>query len=343
MENASIGGQILTQMVVTLREYFINTYTTLADEFYITASLMVTLYIVFMGYRMIKGEIGDSLKEFLIAFIVIPLCFGIFFNISIFETIIYQPIISTMLGLMGIAMGADAFSFSLVFKPIDNSFAEIFAAVENVMNQMARFDIGQKILVSLVSIGLSLTFGLLYLIFVVLIAGALFAVHVLIVLGPIFGTLAAFKKTRGHFTQWLKTILNYALIPVFTAIIMGITLQFLNVAIQDIGNIDIDRDGIFTKAVGGAFIVGFLSIYIHLKAPELANAITGGQASGVGNFFGGMAAVAGGGVAAAGMLGGNKIVNASKTAAGAGMKNLVENGAIGMVQNGYSRLRGFMN
>lgn len=341
MDDSSIGGEILTEMLRTLHRYFIETYMVIADSFYVTASLIVTLYVVFMGYRMVKGQIGESLQEFLIALLVVPFCFSIFFHISVFEEWVYQPLLSTMLGLMGVGLGSDSFSFTMVFEPIDESFKEIFKAVDQVLDQMDAWSLGQKFKVGAVSIALSVVYGLLYLIFIVLIVGALFAVHVLIILGPIFGTLAAFKQTRSHFVQWLKTIINYALIPVFTAIIMGITLTFLNGAIADISAIDVAADGVFTKAVAGALLIGLLSIYLHLKAPELANAITGGQASGVGNFLGGMAAVAGGGIAAAGVLGGNRLMAAGRTYGAAGVKNLVENGAVGVTKNAYSRLRGF--
>lgn len=341
MENQSIGGYLLQGMLETLRTYFIETYTVIADSFYITGSLIVTLYIVFMGYRMVKGQISESLTEFFISLIVVPICFSIFFHVSVFEKWIYQPILATMMGLMSIGLGGENFTIQTLFVPIDASFSKIFGAVDSIMDQMGRWSLGQKIKVSVVSFILGALYGVLYLIFLVLIVGALFAVHVLVVLGPIFGTLAAFKQTRSHFTQWLKTIINYALIPVFTAIIMGITLTFLDLAIADMAAINVSEDGIFTKSIGSAMAIGFLSIYLHLKAPELANAITGGQASGVGNFFGGMAAVAGGGIAAAGMLGGNKLMGAAKTYGAAGMKNVIENGVVGVTKNAYSRMRGF--
>lgn len=219
MDDQSIGGYLLQGMLETLRAYFIDTYSVIADSFYVTGTLIVTIYIVFMGYRMIKGQIGESLTEFLISLLIVPFCFAIFFNVSVFEKWIYQPILSTMMGLMSIGLGGENFTIKTLFIPIDESFSKIFAAVDSIMDQMGRWSLGQKIKVSLVSALLGGVYGILYLVFLVLIVGALFAVHVLVVLGPIFGALAAFKQTRSHFAQWLKTIINYALIPVFTAII----------------------------------------------------------------------------------------------------------------------------
>lgn len=336
----SIGSTMISVMLKTLHSFFIDTYMALAGSFYTTATLGVMLFLVFMGYRALKGKVGESLQEFITLCVSIPLVFGIFFHPSIFQEWIYQPLMSTMFGLMGLAMGNDTFTLSAMFKPVDGAFASIFEAVSKLTSQMDSWDLGLKLQVYTVCLILGVVFAVLYAYFTVLIIMSLFSIHVMIIFGPIFGFLAAFKQTRPYFFTWLKTTVSYALVPVFTAVVMGITLKFLHVATTDILSIDVLEDGVFTVAIGGALFVGVMSIALHRKAPEYASAITGAQISGADGFFGGAAMVAGGGAAAAGALGGNALSKKLGGLRDAGISKMGEMGKAG-VHNAYSKLRGF--
>lgn len=340
--NDSIGGFILVTMLEKLNEFLAATYNAMSGSFYKTAVIIVTLYVVVMGYLALKGKVGESLMQVAILILSVPICFGIFFHLPVFKEWIMQPILSTMLGLMGIAMDTNHFSFSMIFQSVDNTFSGIFNAVDNITNQMDTWDVGLKAKVFFVSALLGLVFGALYAVFTVLILTSIFSMYVMFVLAPIFGTLAAFRPTRSYFFAWLKTNLTYALVPVFTAIVMGITIYFINAAVDDISNINIVEDGIFTKAVGGALLVGLLSIFLHLKAPEYAAAITGAQISGIGGFFGAVGGIAAAGAMGAGALGGNKLMSMGKQGMGALGANVMENGLIGMGQRAYSKMRGFI-
>ena len=69
----------------------------------------------------------------------------------------------------------------------------------------------------------------------------------------------------------LKTTLNYFLIPIMSAIVMSITLLFLDNSISSLEliqeNIDLSQE-VFTTVLGMALFVGILSIGLHWKAPE---------------------------------------------------------------------------
>lgn len=336
----SIGQFAIATMLETLNAFFIDTYTALAGSFHTTATLGVTLFLVFMGYRASAGKVGESLQEFITLCVSVPLAFGIFFHPGIFQEWIYQPIMSAMFGLMGLAMGNDTFTLSAMFKPVDGAFASIFEAVSKLTGQMDSWDLGLKLQVYTVSLILGVVFAVLYAYFTVLIIMSLFSIHVMIIFGPIFGFLAAFKQTRSYFFTWLKTIISYALVPVFTAVVMGITLKFLNLATTDILDINVIEDGVFTVAIGGALFVGVMSIALHRKASEYASALTGAQISGADGFFGGAAMVAGGGMAAASALGGNSLSKKLGGLRDSGLSKMGEMGKTGM-HNAYSKLRGF--
>ena len=332
----SIGGDFIAGMIVTMNEYLLGTYVDLADNLYPLATLAVALYIVYMGYRFLNGRIGESLPEFLAALIIIPLVVTFFFNVGLFMDWIHAPVINTMLGLMELMLPADSalageINFLRIFQPIDKVFAELFAAVDQVTSQASKWSLGLRAKVFIVATLLALIYGILYIIFAVLLILSIFSIYVLLVIGPIYGLLAGFRQTRSYFFVWLKGIITYALIPVFTAAIMGITLKFLVDATSDIQAIDLVNEGLFTQPVGSAMFIGVLSIVLHFKSPEFASLVTGGQVSGVGGgFFGTMAGVGAAGAAATFRLTGTRKLTAS---AGKGISDLSK--------RAYSKLRGF--
>lgn len=336
----SIGGFILVTMLEKLNEFLTATFAAMSGAFYNTAVVLVTLYVVIMGYLALKGKVGESLIQVVMLVVTVPICFYVFFHLPAFKEWIMQPLISTMLGLMGIAMDTNNFSFGTIFQSVDETFSNIFSAVDDITNQMDTWDVGLKVKVFCVSALIGLVFGALYAVFTVLILTSIFSLYVMFVLAPIFGTLAAFKPTRNYFFSWLKVNLTYALVPVFTAIVMGITIYFINAAVDDITNINVVEDGIFTKAVGGALLVGLLSIFLHMKAPEYASAITGAQISGIGGFFGAVAGIAAAGAGVAGFLGGKDLMKGAGKAKGKAYEWAGKKMKSG-ISNQWRKMRGF--
>jgi type IV secretory pathway VirB6-like protein len=337
----SVGGSILVLMMTTLHEYFIETYVTIIDSFKPLTYFILGLFIVYTGYRFFKGKIQETALEFSFTCLAVVIVFGIFLDATLFEEWIYEPILSMMTGLMGLVMGNDSFSFASLFKPIDGAFGSIFKAIGKLTSQMDSWDLGLKAQVFIISTLMGLTFAVLYAYFTVLIIVSIFSFHVMVIFGPIFGCLAAFKQTRPFFVAWFKTLITYALVPVFTAVVMGITLKFLNVAISDILKIDVVKDGVFTIAIGSALFVGVLSIALHRKAPEFASSLMGTQVSGADGFMGAAAAVTGGGLMAAGAMGGNAAMDKLGGGAKDAAKYIGQNGLIGAGVNAYSAMRGF--
>lgn len=337
----SPGGILLMTVLDTLFNYFIKTFAAVSDSFQETGAILLTLYIVFMGYRFARGQVSETMQEFFAALIIVPICFGIFLNPGLFEEWVYYPIRDTIFSLMALVMGESTFTVKTLYGPVDGAFSQIFSAIDTVTNKAETgWNLGLKIKVFFVTGLLGLVFGALYALFTVLIIMAIFAFHVLIVLAPIFGVFAAIKPTRSYFFAWFKALITYALIPVFTAIVMGITLVFLKAAVTDISNIDVIEQGIFTMAIAGALLIGVMSITLHLKAPEFASAITGGQVSGVGGFFGTVASVGFGAAQISRHTGLTNMVSNSARGAGNQMGKMGRTGWEGVV-NGYSKMRGF--
>jgi len=63
------------------------------------------------------------------------------------------------------------------------------------------------------------------------------ALAVLLGLAPLFFMLLLFQSTRDFFSSYLRQVVNFALVPVFTAAILSLTLQIINDAIVRLQNV----------------------------------------------------------------------------------------------------------
>jgi len=290
----SIGGNIFYTAFAQLQAFLTKFYGILSGEWQTMATLLVTLFVSIIGYRLIMGKYGEATKQMLGIVIAVPVVYAIAFSSTLFTDWFISPIFDTMFSLISLFLDTGGSDIKTAFANLDDIFGKIFVAVDQASKGVSGWDMMQQAKLFVVQLVLGLTFGALYVIFFVLLIMGIFALHVFFVIGSIPIFLAAFPDTRHIFWAWLKAVLNYALIPVFTAIVMSITLFFLDSAITSVSEINISEDGVFTPEIGQAIFIGIMSITFHLKAPEFAAALTGGQASGMSGFFGTVGSIGGG-------------------------------------------------
>lgn len=345
--DVSIGGWMFSNILDALQDGFISLFNGLADNFGGLALIITTLYVVLIGFSAVQGKFGEASKSMMFTVFLVPICYGLAFDIDMFFSFIYNPIVDTMFSMMQLFFTsispsdvAGNGSITSIYVPVEDAFGRLFTTIDTLTTENTGWGFGD-IKISIAAVLLTLVYGGLYVLFSVLLIMAIFSLHIMIVIAPITVFFAAFKPTRGIFTAWLKAVLTYALVPIFTVIVMAYTLQFLNLAIQDLAAMDVDNDGVFNGAMASALFIGILSFSLHWKAPEFASAITGAQVSGVGAFFGAAAAVGAAGIGASKAIssssGGQKL---SEGIRGAG-SNILQNGLVGSAQNAYSKMRGF--
>lgn len=338
----SFGYTIFDSIFSVLSNFFTTFYTLQVQGFRNTAFLIVIFYVVIVGYNLIRGNFGEKSKTATLTIFLVPLFYGIAFNTSMYIEWVYNPIINTMFSLSSfyISSGEDSSGMVSVFDNLDKVFGKLMLAIDTMSNKPVEgWGMGSTVKVFFIALALGLVFGALYAVFVTLMIWGFFAIHIMLLVGifPLF--FAAFKETRHIFFAWLKAVIAYMLIPVFTAIIMSLTMFFVATAIDDIASID-PNQGVFTASVGGALLVGVLSIFFHMKAPEFANALTGGQSSGISGLAGSVGAIGMGGAMLAqksGMTGG--MSGAGKWAAGAA-GNKLDKMTGGKVSSAYRSLKG---
>jgi type IV secretion system protein VirB6 len=101
------------------------------------------------------------------------------------------------------------------------------------------------------------------------------AVALLLALGPAFILLLIFNNTRGLFEGWLRTLLNYAVIPAFVYTLLAFLLAL---AERPLANLE-QNSGITQSLLDGVApfaLVTFISILLLMQVMNMAASITGG-------------------------------------------------------------------
>ncbi|OCL81903.1 type IV secretion system protein [Arcobacter porcinus] len=271
------------KMMTTFNLFMDSKYQAFIDTFRPLAIVILTLYIMIVSVLLLTGKTEKS-KEIFITVLLSSFISTIVFSYGVYKEWILDTILYQSFKIQGFFLTNDGSLPSQVFMGIDKTFELFFGKMNELWSKTSIFR-ADGTLTMIVIIVLSLIFGILYLVYAVLVIFSTFAIFVFFVIGGIPLYFAIMPQTRFIFWAWLRAVLNYALIPIFAAIVMGISIKFLNAAIDDLFAMDINKNGVLNAAVGNAMFIGCLAIFFHLKAPEFAAALTGGQPSGIGGFF----------------------------------------------------------
>lgn len=328
-------GQILT----TLNAFMDNKYQPLIDSFQPLAITILTIYIMWTAYSIMFGNSKKPLELTMTVAVSIVITF-IVFSYATYKEYIMDTILYLSFRLQGYFLTIDGSGLpSQTFTNLENTFTILFSKLEELEDGMGLWSV-TGIQLMLCVYGLKIIFSILYLVFAILVIFSTFAIFVFFVIGGIPLFLAIVPSTRFVFWSWLRAVLNYTLIPIFTSIVMAISLKFLGAVVDDLVAMDIEKNGIFNMAVANAYFIGCLAIFFHLKAPEFAAALTGGQPSGIGGFFAGAigAGATAFGVAKVGKAVGMPLGKAGVTAGVRGVNAYLD--ATGEASKNFSAMRG---
>lgn len=273
----------LNHMLTILNAFMDEKYQPFVDAFRPLAIGILTMAFIIGGILIITNK-AEKPKELMFVGLMAALISGVVFSYSLYKEWMIDPIIGVSFRLQGYFLAGVLGTPTQVFNEMDTSFFVLFHTFEQLADNAGFFS-ADKWNIALVTLGLRIVYGVLYMVFSVLIIFSVFALYVFFVIGGIPLFFAILPQTRFIFWAWLRAVANYALIPVFTSIVMGISLYFVNAAAADLAGMNLEDNGIYNYTVATAYFVGCLAIFFHLKAPEFSAALTGGQPSGVGGFF----------------------------------------------------------
>lgn len=310
----SFGYQLFISFYNKLNVYLTAVFSSLIDSFGGFAVAFVTLYIVLAFIDlMFTNKIIQSWEqavEFSMSIIIsIALLGAMEDDFRVYKEWIVDPVVNTTTDLAtffintvnnnGFATGGGIKS---LFMNLDSLSDKLFEFIMNynppgsfLKNAWGYMQAGFLV------VSLFAAYAGAYVVFLALLILGYFSLYVLLLVGGICIFFAPFKKTRFIFISWIRAIVNYALVIVFTSIIMSICYFGLNQEITDLIKLE-GSNALFTTQYLSALCWSLLTFGVLLKGPDFAAALSGGQAGSTSGIAAGMGMVAsaGAGVATAG-------------------------------------------
>jgi len=101
------------------------------------------------------------------------------------------------------------------------------------------------------------------------------SVAILLAVGPLFILLLIFANTKSLFEGWLRTLLNYAIIPIFVYLLLALLLTLAEAPLVLMEN-NSGSNGDFITSIGAFFFICFVSLLLLAQIMNMAGSITGG-------------------------------------------------------------------
>ncbi len=101
------------------------------------------------------------------------------------------------------------------------------------------------------------------------------AVALLLAVGPIFILLLIFTNTKNLFEGWLRTLLNYAIIPIFVYALLALILALAEAPLKYME----DHTGVYDQlitVIGPFLLISVISILLLSQILNISASITGG-------------------------------------------------------------------
>ncbi|MCP3943013.1 MAG: type IV secretion system protein, partial [Desulfobacteraceae bacterium] len=213
-----------------LNVFLATTYDSLMKHFTGFAIIFTVGYMLFVGYMIMMGKFSKgNMISAGISLVILPAITFLFVKGDYLIWVV-NPIVNTTTALscyfIGLAQGSWTTSgegLQGLFYNLDNMCYKIFDLVVKMdppggfMSKTWLFF--QAIVAAII---LFASYVAAYVAFLVQILLGFFCMYVFLVVGGICIFFAAFKQTRHIFFAWLKGLINYSLLIIFSSLIMTI-------------------------------------------------------------------------------------------------------------------------
>ena len=101
------------------------------------------------------------------------------------------------------------------------------------------------------------------------------AVAILLAVGPIFVLLLIFVNTKSLFEGWLRTLLNYAIVPIFVYALLALILMLIEQPLRILEE-NSDTESELLSYIGPFLLTAIVSMLLLSQILNMAASITGG-------------------------------------------------------------------
>ena len=256
-----------------------GSFGSLTDAIHILWRLMFVVFIAVYGYKVIiSGRF--SFTDMIVHCVKIIVLLIIATQWDTFFLIAYNMATNLPSDMAGQVLQGATNTLNSGAQPIDqatansglsNFFDRGMAIVQKILEGAGFMDVGiwlYALAVFMGTVGFAGYAGMLIVL-------SKIAVALLLALGPVFILLLIFSNTRGLFEGWLRTLLNYAVIPAFVYTLLAFLLSLAERPLQNLEQ----NSGITQSLLDGVApyaLVTFISVLLLMQVMNMAASITGG-------------------------------------------------------------------
>lgn len=238
-----------------------------------------TIYVVVMGFAIMRGETNETLQSFLWRLFRMALIASIALSVGMYQDIV----ITASDGIVGALLHSMS-GFESVGALVDN-IAEPFATLgqqiwsKAVVGFWPHFGLiaaaGAVAIAELLVVSVGLGFYLM----------AKVALALLLAMGPVYILCAMWPSTEKYTESWIGQVLNYVILKVLIGVCI---LMLTDFASSFAAHIQVNADAVNVIKGTSALLIccGALTI-VMFNLPQLASALAGGASiSGIGRTIG---------------------------------------------------------
>ena len=211
---------------------------TQGSTFQLALTLVLTLYVAFLGYRLLLAPSGARLSDAPVAALKIGAVLALVTNWSTFQTLVFDLTTKAPLQIAGLlSQPIRREGSSLIRDPVVglqiaydqlSESASAYARLAGGGPALHAYDSGAAAAAQ----ALSLAAGSLFATTAGLVAVATIAVGVLSAAGPVFIALFLFRQTRGLFVGWVRGMVTAALAPMGAWVLIVMELSLIEPWLQ---------------------------------------------------------------------------------------------------------------
>ncbi len=253
-----------------VRDMVFKAYTTIVSDYRVTIGMMITLLVVWIGFKFVYGDgtftVGDAVRKLVVAILV----WGLLTNWDIFALFFYDTFTKgpneLAATLTRALTGREVDSYAGIGELYNDAYA-----VSMHLFSMVGFTEGWAYipvalfysLVALIAIGLALAFILI----------AKLSLAVVLIIAPIPIALLMFEKTQGIFAGWLRSLIGLALLPVMIVAALVFMLSIIGTDVHEaaIGKTELQMEVLYAN-----MLVMGVSAFLFWHIMDIARSIGGG-------------------------------------------------------------------
>lgn len=256
-----------------------GSFGSLSDAVSILWQLMFVVFIAVYGYKtLISGRF--SAPDLIVHCLKIIVLLAVATQWDTFFLIVYNMVTDLPSDIAGQILEGSASNLASAGQPGDQASANAglsqfyergMAVVQRMLEGAGLTDMGLYFYAGSVFIG---TVGFAGYAGMLIILSKI-AVAILLAVGPIFILLLIFTNTRGLFEGWLRTLLNYSVIPIFVYTLLAFLLALAEHPLENLEQQSATDDG-FMNGMAPFCLMTFISVLLLMQAMNMSASVTGG-------------------------------------------------------------------